>query len=189
MLKVGYSTVFKRGRLCSLSSRCLSTTSVLSMPIKVGEKLPSVVLYEGNPENKVNTSDLFSKGKCIIFGIPGAFTPTCTKSHAPGFIENSDELKAKGITTIACVSVNDPFVMDAWGKSLSAEGKVRMLADTNGEFTKKIDMELDLTGPLGGIRSRRYAMIVKDGVVEAMNAEPGGRGFSCSAAEEVIKLL
>ncbi|XP_046582431.1 LOW QUALITY PROTEIN: peroxiredoxin-5, mitochondrial-like [Haliotis rubra] len=173
----------------AVTGRYLSTTAALNMPIKEGDKLPEVDLFEGNPHNKVNTKDLFGKGKIVIFAVPGAFTPTCSETHAPGFIKNIPDLKKKGVTAVVCIAVNDPFVMDAWGKSLGADTKVRMLADTAATFTKKIDMAVDLTEILGGVRSRRYAMVVENGVVKAVKAEPDNIGHTCSAASEVLKLL
>ncbi|XP_046336903.1 peroxiredoxin-5, mitochondrial-like isoform X2 [Haliotis rufescens] len=173
----------------AVTGRYLSTTATLNMPIKEGDKLPAVDLYEGDPGTKVNTKDLFGKGKSVIFAVPGAFTPTCSEKHAPGFIQNISQLRDKGVTTVACIGVNDPFVMGAWGKALGADDKVRMLADTGATFTKKIEMDVDLTAVLGGVRSKRYAMVVQDGVVKAIKAEPDNIGLACSAAIEVMKLL
>jgi len=159
------------------------------MPIKVGEKLPNVDLFEGNPGGKVNLTDLVKGKKVVIFGVPGAFTPTCSKTHLPGYVDQAGEIRAKGISEIVCVSVNDPFVMAAWGEQNKADGKVRMLADTTAEFTKAIDVALDLTGPLGGIRSKRFAMLVDDGVVKAFEVEPDGTGATCSLSNNFIKNL
>jgi len=149
----------------SLGNRSVSSSSVLNMPIKVGEKLPSVDLYEGTPGNKVNIGEMVKGKKVVIFGVPGAFTPTCSKSHLPGFVDRANEIKGKGVSEIVCVSVNDPFVMAAWGEQNNAQGKVRVLADTSAEFTKAIDVGMDIA-PLGGIRSKRYSMLVDDGVVK-----------------------
>jgi len=158
--------------------------------IKVGDKLPSVVLYEGAPDHKVNIADLFSNvKKGVIFALPGAFTPGCSKSHLPGYVDNFDKIKEKGVDLVACIAVNDPFVMAAWGDANKATGKVRMLADTCAEFTKAVGMELDLTAALGSVRSKRYSMVVENGVVTKLNLEPDGRGLTCSLAPEVIKLL
>ncbi|ESO83571.1 hypothetical protein LOTGIDRAFT_169267 [Lottia gigantea] len=159
------------------------------MPIKVGDKLPAVDLFENDPGTKVNTSELFGKGKSVIFAVPGAFTPTCSKDHLPGFVNKVDELKAKGVDRVACISVNDPFVMAAWGKSANADGKVRMLADTCAEFSKNVELTVDRKERLGNIRSQRYAMVVKDGVVEALQLEPDGTGLSCSAAKDILALV
>lgn len=159
------------------------------MPIKVNDKLPAVDLFENSPDGKVNSGDALSKGKVVIFGVPGAFTPTCSNDHVPSFLKTVDELKAKGVNTIACVSVNDPFVMSAWGKSLDPSGKIRFLADTTGAFAKELDVAFDLTAVLGNVRSKRFALVVQDGVVKGVNVEPDGAGFTCTAADAVLKML
>lgn len=163
-------------------------TSVGSLaPIKVGDKLPTAPLYEGSPTNKVNLAELFANKKGVIFAVPGAFTPGCSKTHLPGYVEKADELKSKGVELIACIAVNDPFVMEAWGRAQNADGKIRMLADTCGEFTKAVDMELDVTAVLGNKRSKRYSLVVADGVVKHVNVEPDGKGLTCSLAPEILK--
>ncbi|KAK7104267.1 peroxiredoxin-5, mitochondrial-like [Littorina saxatilis] len=167
--------------------RLISTSKTLNMPLKAGDKLPAVDLFEGNPGNKVNTADL--KGKVVIFGVPGAFTPTCSKDHAPSFIKNADALKGKGVNSIVCVSVNDPFVMEAWGKDLGAGDKVRFLADTCAEFAKKADLSVDLAAVLGNVRSKRFVLVAEDGVVKGISVEPDGTGLTCSKADDVMKLL
>ncbi|KAL5008305.1 hypothetical protein ScPMuIL_013886 [Solemya velum] len=172
-----------------LFGRGIKTTSAAAMPIKVGDKLPSAVLYENDPNTKLNTQDLFGKGKHVLFGVPGAFTPGCSKTHLPGFVENSDSIKAKGVSSISCISVNDPFVMEAWGRAHGVEGKVRMLADTCAQFTKAIDLELDLSEVLGNVRSKRYSLVVTDGVVTSVNVEPDGKGLTCSLAPNLVKQL
>lgn len=154
------------------------------MGLKVGDKLPSVELYENNPTNKVNLEKLLSNKKAVVFAVPGAFTPGCSKTHLPGYVEKADELKKKGIDEIICVSVNDPFVMDAWGKEHKATGKVRMLADPDASFTKALELETNLP-PLGGTRSKRYSMIIENGVVKSLNVEPDGTGLSCSLADKL----
>jgi len=151
--------------------RC--SVSLVSRNIAEGDSLPSVDVDEGKPGETVNVLDLFKGKKGVLFAVPGAFTPTCSEKHLPGFIEGADELKAAGAEVIACVSVNDPFVMAAWGKDQEAEGKVRMLADTKCELTKALDMELDATGKLGNVRSQRYAMIVDDGKVTKLGMDDG----------------
>merc|ERR1712234_59268 len=136
------------------------------MPIKEGEQLPSVELYENNPGEKVNIADLFKGKKGIIFAVPGAFTPGCSKTHLPGYVEDAEKLKAKGIKDIICVSVNDPFVMGAWGKDQKADGKVRMLADTCGDLTKAWEIGLEKVAPvLGNVRCKRFSMVTEDGKV------------------------
>ncbi|KAL8580734.1 hypothetical protein ACOMHN_018406 [Nucella lapillus] len=165
--------------------RPISTSSCVN--VQVGDKLPAVDLYEGNPGTKVNTSEL--KGKVVIFGVPGAFTPTCNNDHAPGFIQNADSLKAKGVSSIVCLSVNDPFVMEAWADTLRAGQKVRFLADTCGDFVKKADLAIDLSAVLGNVRSKRFVLVAEDGVVKQIRVEPDGIGLSCSKAQEVMSLL
>lgn len=169
--------------------RLFSVSATNKMPIKVGDKLPSVELAEGTPNGKVNIADLFKGKKGVIFAVPGAFTPGCSKTHLPGFVNDVDALKSKGVEVVACVSVNDPFVMAAWGENMKAEGKIRMLADTGCEFTKAIDLELDATPFLGNVRSKRYSMIVDDGVVTKLNVEPDGTGLTCSLSTELLKQL
>jgi len=158
--------------------------------LKVGDKLPSIDLFEGTPANKVNIAELFTGAKKgIIFGVPGAFTPGCSKTHLPGFVEKYDTIKSKGVDVVACISVNDPFVMEAWGGAHKAAGKVRMLADTSGAFTKAIGMDIDMTAALGTIRSKRYSLLVENGVVTKVNVEPDGTGLTCSLAPEILKQL
>lgn len=155
------------------------------MPIKVGDTLPSVELMFGTPKDIVNTSSFPSK--TVIFGVPGAFTPGCSKTHAPGFLDAYEDLKAKGVEKIYCVSINDPFVMAAWCENLNATGKIDFLADTHGEFTKALGLELDATPFLGNVRCKRFSMYVEDGQVKALSVEPDGTGLSCSLAGDFIK--
>eukprot|EP00933_Yihiella_yeosuensis_P054000 TRINITY_DN52335_c0_g1_i1.p1 TRINITY_DN52335_c0_g1~~TRINITY_DN52335_c0_g1_i1.p1 ORF type:complete len:204 (+),score=58.00 TRINITY_DN52335_c0_g1_i1:94-705(+) len=130
-----------------------------------GDSLPSIDVDESKPGDTVNVAELFKGKKGVLFAVPGAFTPTCSEKHLPGYIEAADDLKAAGIEVVACVSVNDAFVMKSWGKQQEAEGKVRMLADPRCELTKALDMELDASAKLGNIRSQRYAMVIEDGKV------------------------
>lgn len=160
--------------------------------IAVNDKLPADVTLnyfdgEGNMK-EITVGDLAKGKKVVLFAVPGAFTPTCSLKHLPGFIERADELKAKGVDTIACVSVNDAFVMDAWGKSVGADGKVLMLADGSAVFAKAIGAELDLNDKGLGMRSRRYAMLVDDMVVKVLNMEEGG-AFTVSSAEDILSAL
>ncbi|XP_028660311.1 peroxiredoxin-5, mitochondrial [Erpetoichthys calabaricus] len=181
----------KGGRILS-ASRLLHTTAFASMPIKVGEKLPAIKVCEGDPGTEVCMAELFKGKKGILFAVPGAFTPGCSKTHLPGFVEKASELQAKGIQEIACVSVNDVFVMSAWGKEHGADGKVRMLADATGAFTKAVDLMLDnehLLQVLGNKRSQRYAMLVEDGVIKKLNVEPDGTGLTCSLASNILSLV
>jgi len=146
------------------------------MTIKVGDKIPSAMLMEkqdGGPK-PVKTDELFAGKKVVLFALPGAFTPTCSAKHLPGFIQSADAIKAKGADVIACLSVNDAFVMGAWGDQQGAGGKVMMLADGNGEFTKALGLEMDATRFGMGHRSQRFSMIVDDGVVKALNIEEPG---------------
>lgn len=166
-------------------SRFFSTAT-----IKVGDKLPAATVFEGTPKNKLEIADLVSsKKRAIVFGVPGAFTPGCNAHHFPSFVKNFDKLKALGIEEIVCVSVNDPFVMSAWGQSLHADGKVRAVADTTGDFTKKLGVSFDATAVLGGVRSKRYSMLVENGTVKIFNLEPEGTGLSCSLAPEIISQI
>uniref|UniRef100_A0A1A9VFL3 Peroxiredoxin-5 n=1 Tax=Glossina austeni TaxID=7395 RepID=A0A1A9VFL3_GLOAU len=152
---------------------------------KVGDTLPSVELFEGSPANKINISELTAKKKVVIFGVPGAFTPGCSKTHLPGYVDSADELKKElNANEIICISVNDPFVMAAWGKEHGADGKVRMLADPSAAFVKAMELTIDLP-PLGGIRSKRFSMIVEDAKVLSLNVEPDGTGLSCSLAQNI----
>jgi peroxiredoxin len=136
----------------------------------------------------ITTDELTSGKKVVIFAVPGAFTPTCSKDHAPGFISKAEELKAKGVDTIACVSVNDVFVMDAWAKNLGAGNSILFLADGNATLTTALDLTLDGSGFGLGTRSQRYAMVVEDGVVTKLEVEPGG-GLTCSSADNVLSIL
>jgi peroxiredoxin len=159
------------------------------MSIKVGDKIPAAtlkVMGEKGPQD-LTTDALFSGKKVVLFAVPGAFTPTCSAAHLPSFVVNADKIKAKGVDTIVCLSVNDAFVMDAWGKAQNAEELV-MAADGNGEFTKAVGLELDGSGFGLGHRSQRYAMIVEDGKVTALNVEKGG-AYEVSSAESIMKAL
>ncbi|KAF4077296.1 hypothetical protein AMELA_G00206500 [Ameiurus melas] len=172
--------------------RPLHTTVTANMPIKVGESLPAVEVQEGDPGNKISIAQLFKGKKGVLFAVPGAFTPGCSKTHLPGFVADAAKLKSKGVQEVACVSVNDVFVMDAWGKEHGTDGKVRMLADPTGAFTAAVDLFLDnddILEVLGNKRSKRYAMLVEDGVVKKLNVEPDGTGLSCSLASNVLSDL
>ncbi len=161
------------------------------MAISVGDRLPEATftMMGGDGPDQKSTADLFGGKKVVLFAVPGAFTPTCSKQHLPGFVANADKLKAKGIDAIACTAVNDVFVMDAWGKSANADGKVMMLADGSADFAKKIGLEMDLSERGLGMRSKRYAMIVEDGVVSALEVEDAPGSAEKSGAEAIAKLL
>ncbi|XP_078149745.1 peroxiredoxin-2E-1, chloroplastic-like [Carex rostrata] len=164
-----------------------------STTISVGDKLPEAALsyFDSDDELKTVTISELTKGKkAILFAVPGAFTPTCSQKHVPGFVEKAKELKAKGVDVIACVSVNDAFVMKAWKEDLKVGDEVVLLSDGNGVFTKALGVELDLSDkPVGlGVRSRRYALLAEDGVVKILNLEEGG-AFTTSGAEDMLKAL
>ena len=167
------------------------------MTIKVGDRLPEATLrefieVEGNGcsigPNAFKVSDLVKGKKVAIFALPGAFTPTCSARHVPGFVANYDAFRAKGIDEIWCISVNDAHVMGAWARDQKTAGKVRMLADGSAEFTNKVGLAVDRTEAGMGIRSLRYSMIVDDGVVRALNVETGGK-FEVSGAERLLEQL
>jgi peroxiredoxin len=159
------------------------------MTIKVGDKIPSSTLKtmgEKGPTD-ITTEEIFAGKKVLLFAVPGAFTPGCSITHLPGYVVNADKIKAKGVDTIACVAVNDAFVMDAWGKSQNAE-ELLMLGDGNGDFTAALGLELDGRGFGLGTRSQRFAMIVEDGSVTHLNVE-AGPGVDVSSAETMMALL
>ncbi len=160
------------------------------MSVKSGDKVPTVVLKYKSTDGiiDISTDDLFAGKKVVVFAVPGAFTPTCSAKHLPGFVGKAEEIKAKGIDTIACVSVNDAFVMDAWGVDQNAGEKVMMLGDGSADLAKALGQDQDLTARGMGIRSKRYAMIVEDGVVSEMFAEEPG-AFEVSSAEHVLGKL
>ena len=159
------------------------------MAIKIGEKIPACNLHvmgAKGPES-ISTDAIFAGKKVVLFAVPGAFTPGCSVTHLPGFVVNADKIKAKGVDTIACVAVNDAFVMSAWGAAQNAE-ELLMLGDGNGDFTAKLGLELDGRGFGLGSRSQRYAMIVEDGTVTTLNVEPGA-GIEVSTAEKILEAL
>jgi peroxiredoxin len=155
------------------------------MPVSVGDKIPDVEVRTMGPDGPitVRTSEVLGTGRVVLFGVPGAFTPGCSKVHLPGFVQHADDLIGKGVTKIACVSVNDAWVMDAWGRSQGAEDTILMLADGNGEFTRAMGLEFDATGLGLGIRSQRYAAVIEDGVIARLDVErvPGVDVSSCEA--------
>ncbi len=159
------------------------------MSISVGDRLPSINLHETSPRDLVDAASLFATGKGIVFAVPGAFTPGCSKTHLPGYIADAEAFQAKGIDGIVCVAVNDAFVMQAWGEAQGAGGKVRMLADPAAAFTKAVGLDVDATGALGGVRSKRYAMVIENGVVTHLDVEPDGFGLSCSLSNALMDIL
>ena len=160
------------------------------MTIQVGEKLPEATFKTMTAEGpkEVGTDALFAGKTVVLFAVPGAFTPTCHRNHLPGFLENADAIKAKGVDEIAVVSVNDVFVMDAWAKATGGDGKIVFLADGSGDFARKVDLVMDASGFGMGLRSKRYAMVVKDGVVSVLNIEEAP-GVSVSGAAAVLAAL
>jgi peroxiredoxin len=160
------------------------------MAIKAGDRMPSGTLKtmtKDGPKD-VKTDDLFKGKTVVLFSVPGAFTPTCDAKHLPGFVQLADQIRAKGVDTIACMAVNDVFVMNAWGKSSGVADKIVMLADGNGDYAKALGLELDAKGYGMGTRGQRFALIVKDGVAEQVNVEAAGQ-FKVSAAEHVLSQL
>ncbi len=160
------------------------------MTLKVGDKLPSVTLktMTADGPKDVTTDSLFANKKAVLFALPGAFTPGCSMKHVPGFVRHYDDIKAKGVDLIACLSVNDAFVMGAWEKDQKAEGKVMMLADGNADFTKAVGLSMDGSGYGLGLRSQRYAAIIENGVVTHLNIETAP-GVDASSAETILSLL
>ena len=160
------------------------------MALKVGDKIPAAKLQIKTKDGvqTKTTDEIFGGKKVVLFALPGAFTPTCSAKHLPGFVNNHQALKSKGIDSVACLSVNDAFVMDAWGKDQGVEDKVLMLADGNGEFTKAVGLTMDGTGYGMGLRSQRYAMVLDDGVIKTLNVEAPG-AFEVSSAESILKAL
>ncbi|HSD34116.1 MAG TPA: peroxiredoxin [Alphaproteobacteria bacterium] len=160
------------------------------MTIKVGDKIPSAKLRVMSSEGpkEVTTDELFKGKKVVLFALPGAFTPTCSAKHLPGFVQHADTLHKKGVDAIACLSVNDAYVMGAWGKDQKVGDKVMMLADGNAEFTRAVGLENDSSGYGMGVRSKRYAMVVENGVVKALQVEKPG-SFEVSSAEAIMKAL
>ena len=165
--------------------------------IKVGDRLPEGTLTEfietetagcSLGPNSFKVSDLVKGKKIAIFGLPGAYTPTCSAKHVPSYLANYDKLKTRGVDEIWCISVNDAFVMGAWGRDQKATGKIRMMADGSAEFTKKLGLELDLTARGMGMRMNRISMLVDDGVVKQLNVEGPGK-FEVSDAETMLKQL
>jgi glutaredoxin/glutathione-dependent peroxiredoxin len=155
--------------------------------IKVGDAIPSMKLTAATPDGpkEVTTEEVFGGKKVVLFAVPGAFTPTCSMKHLPGYVQNVDALKGKGVDTVACLAVNDPFVMNAWAKDQGVDGRLMMIADGSGAFTKALGLELDLTARGLGVRSQRYAMVVDNGKVASLNVEAPG-GFDVSRAESVL---
>lgn len=161
------------------------------MTIAKGDRLPEATFRILGPEGitTLTTGDIFDGKKVVLFAVPGAFTPTCHLKHIPGFIENADAFKKKGIDSVACVAVNDPFVLGAWADASGGKGKILFLSDGNAEFTKKIGMDFDGSGVGLGTRSKRYAAFVEDGVVRVLNVEESPSVAEASTAEKLLNAL
>jgi peroxiredoxin len=157
------------------------------MALKVGDRIPSAKLKHMTADGikEVDATQLFAGKKAMIFALPGAFTPTCSARHLPGFVDKADAIKKKGVDMIACLSVNDAFVMDAWGKAQNVGDKIMMLADGNGDFTRAMGLELDLTPNGMGKRSQRYAMVIDNGTIKSIDVEQPGK-FEVSSAEHQL---
>jgi len=149
---------------------------------------PDIELQEDSPANKVATGSLFGGKKIVLFGVPGAFTPGCSKTHLPGYIADADKYKAKGVDEIVCITVNDAFVTGAWKEQSGATGKVRILADPNATFTKALGLDFEL-GVLGGIRSKRYSALVENGEIKVLNVEEDNTGLNCSLSAGLLTAL
>jgi peroxiredoxin len=161
------------------------------MPIKVGDPLPAVTFRVMTPDGPAprSTEDMFKGKRVVLFAVPGAFTPTCHRNHLPGFLKQAEGIKAKGIDAIAVTAVNDVFVMDAWKKASGAEGAIEFLADGSGDFAKALDLTIDASANGLGLRSKRYSMLVEDGVVKSLNVEDAPGKAEVSSADNLLKQL
>jgi peroxiredoxin len=160
------------------------------MAIQVGDRIPEATLrtIAAGREREVSTGELFRGKRAVLFAVPGAFTPTCSDYHLPGFVELADQIKARGVDLIACVAVNDHYVMDAWAKAREAGDKVLMLADGNADFARATGMDADVSRFGLGVRSRRYCALIEDGIVKSLNVDQPGR-FEVSSAEKILEAL
>ncbi|ORY03594.1 Redoxin [Basidiobolus meristosporus CBS 931.73] len=185
MLRTFLPQVIKVG---PLQARAFHATSVSR--VAVGDLIPNVKLQEDSPSHEVSSRDIFKRHKrAILIGVPGAFTPGCSKTHVPSYLTAYPELKQKGVELVACVSVNDAFVMKAWAESLGTGDKVKLLADPKAEFVKSLDLSFDATGVLGSVRSKRFALLIEDAVVKKIYVEPDNTGITCTLAQTVLKDL
>ncbi|XP_078434336.1 thioredoxin superfamily protein [Wolffia australiana] len=186
------SLILRRRTLATISASSSPTTAAAAT-IAVGDKLPDATLSYLDAEGELQTvsvADLAKGKKVVLFAVPGAFTPTCSQKHLPGFVEKAGELRGKGVDTIACVSVNDAFVMKAWKENLNIGDQVLLLSDGNLQLTRALGVELDLSDkPIGlGVRSRRFSLLAVDGVVTVLNLEEGG-AFTVSGADDILQAL
>lgn len=161
------------------------------MSISVGDRLPDATFFVMGAEgpHKVTTNDVFGGKKVALFAVPGAFTPTCHKQHMPGFLARLDEIKAKGVDAIACTAVNDAFVLNNWAQQTGASGKVQMLADGSAEFAKKLGLDIDLSAHGLGVRSKRYSMLVEDGVLKILNIDDAPPVHDKSSADTLCSMI
>jgi peroxiredoxin len=162
-----------------------------SRTIAVGDKLPEATFKVSTPDGlkDVSTQELTAGRKVVLFAVPGAYTPTCHAKHVPSYLEHLAALKAKGVDAVACIAVNDAFVLDAWGKAVGADGKLTMLSDGNGTFTKAIGLDFDGSGFGLGTRSKRYSMLIDNGVVKALNIEESPGVMEVSGADRILDAL
>jgi len=165
-----------------------ATTSVGTLSVGAPFKPNGLKLMKDNPGDIVDFDNLIKDKKVVIFGVPGAFTPGCNKTHLPGYIQNYDKIKEKGVDLIICLSVNDPFVMQAWGKDSGVGDKILMLSDPAGEFVKATGLDF-FAAALGGVRSRRFSAILENGIVKAINVEPDNAGLSCTLVNPLLNQL
>ncbi|MEE6515917.1 hypothetical protein FKM82_025059 [Ascaphus truei] len=188
-----FAAVMLSFRLLSATRAAARTGTITrTMSLKVGDAIPDLQVFEDAPGNKISMQDVFKCKKGVLFGVPGAFTPGCSKTHLPGFVKDADKLKSRGVEVIACIAVNDVFVMSEWGKVHGAEGKVRMLADPCGHFAKAAGLLLDkqeLLDLFGTQRCKRFSMVIEDGKVKSINIEEDGTGLTCSLAGGVLSQL
>eukprot|EP00331_Platyophrya_macrostoma_P014010 CAMPEP_0176432072 /NCGR_PEP_ID=MMETSP0127-20121128/15178_1 /TAXON_ID=938130 /ORGANISM="Platyophrya macrostoma, Strain WH" /LENGTH=167 /DNA_ID=CAMNT_0017814177 /DNA_START=65 /DNA_END=568 /DNA_ORIENTATION=+ len=167
----------------------MRSTLRLMQKLKVGDKLPAANVHIGVPPVAVNFAEKFGKGRVLVFGVPGAFTPGCTKTHLPGYVKDSAKIRAKfGVNEIVCIAVNDVFVLEAWSMKYDPKQTVTMVSDAVADFATKSGLKVDLP-VLGGIRSSRFALIAEDGVVKNLFEEPDGKGLSCSLSESLLAKL
>ncbi len=161
------------------------------MTISTGERIPQATFYVMTADGpaEMSSDEVFAGKKVILFAVPGAYTPTCHMNHLPGFIKHAENLKAKGVDTVACTAVNDPFVLDNWAKATGAEGRIMFLSDGNGEFARAIGADFDGSGVGLGTRSQRYAMLVEDGVVKSIHLEASPKDVTASSAESMLQEL
>jgi glutaredoxin/glutathione-dependent peroxiredoxin len=161
------------------------------MAIQVGDKIPAMTLRYASPEGpkKISSDELFGGKKVVLFAVPGAFTPACSQRHLPGYVDKAAELKSKGVDTIACIAVNDPAVMGAWSKASNVGDKIMMLADGSGDFARAVGMDIDLSRAGLGTRSKRYSMLVENGIVKSLNIEQAPPQVDVSSAEAMLRAL